>query len=322
MLFLLLAATLTGLCTGLGTLPFFFVNRLPRRIYDLVLGFGAGLMLAAATLGLLAEAMHSVRPQPGGPVDLLRLLTVIVGFALGFVILIVVERFIPHEHAGGHREHIARELAEEAARRRGVCLGVPADAAIDTATHADPTAAPAPHLDGHGQPHHDSPLQPDNLPARPGRGQAIRHGILITGALVFHRLPEGFAIGAAFSSGALRSLGILVAASVALQNVCEGLVMAAPLRHAGLRPWRAMGITAATGLTVPVGAVVGYLLSQHLLGALPLALALAAGSLIAVVSNEIIPETHSHGNEIPATFGVVAGFAAIILMRALLGGEH
>jgi zinc transporter, ZIP family len=271
-IFVLLVSLATGLSTGAGSLPFFLVERLPRRLYDTLLGFGAGLMLSAATLGLLAQALEEVRPAGqlrSGPFVLL-----LAGFAAGFVILFTVERLIPHEHAGGHHDH----LREGAHFHDG-----------GAAVEAAPEAA------------------------------HVRHGVLISGALVFHRLPEGFAIGASFAAGATRPLGLLVAISVALQNVCEGVVMSAPLRHGGVSRWRALLLTSATGLTVPLTAMVGYLFAQAIAGAMPFALALAAGSLIGVTSNEIIPETHSHGNEAPATLGIVAGFMLTMILRVGLG---
>ncbi|HEY3449348.1 MAG TPA: ZIP family metal transporter [Myxococcales bacterium] len=272
MLLVLLISGVTGLCTGLGSVPFWFVKSLPRRAFDGILGFGAGLMLSAATIGLLMEALEGVRR--GGVLNVGQLVLILAGFAAGFVILFTVDRFIPHEHAGRHHEHLkegAHFYDEEHDK-----------AELEASSH-------------------------------------VRQGVLISGALVFHRLPEGFAIGASFAGGDTMPLGWLVASSVALQNICEGVVMSAPLRAGGVKPWRAMLVTGATGLTVPLAATIGYLFSQHISGAMPFGLALAAGSLIGVTSNEIIPETHGHGNESTATMGIVAGFMFTILMRVGLG---
>ena len=271
-LLVLIISTATGLCTGLGSVPFWFVQSLPRRAYDGILGFGAWLMLSAATLGLLVQALSGVRVQ--GVLQPVHLALVLAGFACGFVILFTVDRFIPHEHAGGHHEHLKE-----------------------------------------GAHFYDAEHERAELEA----SSQVRQGLLISGALVFHRLPEGFAIGASFAAGATQPLGILVAASVALQNVCEGVVMAAPLRAGGVKPWRAMLVTGATGLSVPLAATIGFLFSQHISGAMPFGLALAAGSLIGVTSNEIIPETHSHGNEAAATLGIVVGFVFTILLKVALG---
>src|SRR6476660_8544990 len=98
---------LSGLATSLGALPFLFVRDLPRRTYDGILGLGAGLMLAAATLGLLAEAVRGVR-EAGG-LDVARLALVVAGFVVGVAIAAAMDRFIPHHHAGGHHEHLGHE---------------------------------------------------------------------------------------------------------------------------------------------------------------------------------------------------------------------
>jgi len=293
-LFVLLAATATGLCTGVGALPFFVVSRLPRRAYDAILGFGAGLMLSAATIGLLGHALGTIRPA-GGHLSVTRLLLVLGGFGAGFLILVVVERLIPHEHAGGHREHL-----RHGGRR-------PDD------DEASPDHGPD---EGHDHDHHHAAPP---TPAERERAMHHRLGVAISGALVFHRLPEGFAIGASFATGETAPLGGLVAIAVGMQNVCEGLVGTAPLRAGGLSAWKALGVALLTGVTMPFAAALGYLFSRHVAGALPFALALGAGSLIAVTSNEIIPETHSHGNEAPATVGVVLGFVFTIVLRVVLG---
>jgi zinc transporter, ZIP family len=296
----LLAATATGLCTGVGALPFFVIRRLPRRAYDAILGFGAGLMLSAATIGLLGHALGSIRPV-GGRLSVTTLLLVLGGFGAGFLILVVVERLIPHEHAGGHREHLlhgGRRPEDDEAPGRSVD------------GHA--------HHDGLGHGHAPDPAAAKSVAERE-RALSHRLGVAMSGALVFHRLPEGFAIGASFATGETAPLGGLVAIAVGLQNVCEGLVGTAPLRAGGLSAWKALGVALLTGAIVPLAAGLGYLFSRHIEGALPFALALGAGSLIAVTSNEIIPETHSHGNEAPATVGVVLGFGFTIVLRVVLG---
>src|SRR4051794_41009248 len=109
----LLAAALTGLATGVGAFPFFFVRALPRRVYDGVLGLGAGVMLAAATLGLLREALSGVQGPAG--LDLPRLMLITFGFLAGVGIAALMDRFIPHRHARGHHEHLSHHHAEKAA---------------------------------------------------------------------------------------------------------------------------------------------------------------------------------------------------------------
>ena len=137
--------------------------------------------------------------------------------------------------------------------------------------------------------------------------------------MTIHRLPEGFAIGAGFSTGPDHTLGWVLAVAVAFQNICEGAVMGAPLRLAGWSRTKCLLVVSATGLAVPVAALVGYAAGSHFGGALPFSLALASGALIYLISNEIIPETHSHGNEGLATLGIVAGFVFTLVMRVGLG---
>jgi ZIP family zinc transporter len=131
-------------------------------------------------------------------------------------------------------------------------------------------------------------------------------------------VPEGVAIGAGFVASGSHRLGLLLAAAVAMQNVCEGVVMGAPLRKGGVSPSRGLLIVLLTGSAVPLGALVGHLVSSTALAALPFVLALAAGTLIYVTSNEIIPESHSHGHETTASSGVVAGFLLTMLISAVL----
>src|SRR6185369_12325497 len=103
MLRLILASTLTGSATALGALPFLVARSISRRAYDTLLGFGAGLMLAAATLGLLPAALRTV--GTGEHVSISSLITVVVSFGAGALLLFLMDRLIPHVHAGGHHEH-------------------------------------------------------------------------------------------------------------------------------------------------------------------------------------------------------------------------
>lgn len=273
----LVAAALTGLATGLGAFPFFFVRALPRRVYDGILGLGAGLMLAAATLGLLSEALADVHPEHG--FDTRRLLLVVAGFVTGIGIAAVMDRFIPHRHARGHRQHLHDH-------------GPGHEHVHEHASHHGPAAAAAAQED-------------------------LRRTYLIIGALSIHRVPEGLAIGAGFVSES-HGLGLMLSAAVAIQNACEGVVMGAPLRQAGVSPLRGLLIVLLTGSAVPLGALVGHLVSTATVAALPFVLALAGGTLIYVTSNEIIPESHSHGNEGTASAGVATGFLLTMLIGALL----
>ena len=268
-----LAAVLSGLATSLGALPFLFVRDLARRTYDGILGLGAGLMLAAATLGLLAEAVHGV--HDGGSLDVAKLVLVIAGFGVGVGLAAAMDRFIPHHHAGGHHQHLGHEPGHDV---------------------------------------HD----PEDRAGDDERRRAARHAYAVVGALSLHRIPEGLAIGAGFAVPGASRIGIILAIAVGVQNACEGIVMSAPLRAGGVSPRRGFIIVALTGLTIPVAAVVGQLLAGVAAVTMPFVLALAGGTLIYVTSNEIIPESHSHGHEGTASAGVVAGFLVTMLIGAVL----
>jgi ZIP family zinc transporter len=258
----LLAAVMTGLATVLGAVPFAFVRELPRRLYDGILGLGAGLMLAAATLGLLGEALRDLRTD--GELDVARLLWVLLGFGSGIALAAAMDRLIPHRHAGGHHQHIGHEPGHDV---------------------------------------HD---------------REARRGYAVVGALTLHRVPEGLAIGAGFAMGGPSHLGLLLAIAVGLQNVCEGIVMAAPLRQGGVSPMRGLLIVGLTGLATPAATLIGFWTAEVASRSMPFLLALAAGTLIYITSNEIIPESHSHGYEGTASAGVAFGFALTLVLRAVL----
>ncbi len=95
--------------------------------------------------------------------------------------------------------------------------------------------------------------------------------------------------------------------------------MAAPLKRGGLPRARLILLVTATGMSVPVAAVAGFYLAQNLTGALPFMLAVGAGALLYLACNEIIPESHSHGNERRATFGLLVGVLGIMVLKVLVG---
>jgi ZIP family zinc transporter len=137
-------------------------------------------------------------------------------------------------------------------------------------------------------------------------------------AITLHNLPEGMAIGVSFSQGEM-DVGLPLTTAIALQDIPEGLAVAMALRAIGLSPWRAVPIAAATGLMEPFGALLGVGLSSGLAIAYPVGLGLAAGAMIFVVSHEVIPETHRNGHQTPATLGLMAGFALMMVLDTTLG---
>lgn len=132
-------------------------------------------------------------------------------------------------------------------------------------------------------------------------------------AITIHNFPEGMTVGISFASGNMNN-GILLAIAIALQNIPEGLAVALPLVGLGFNKWKAVGIATLTGLVEPVGALLGITLISIFSTILPIALGFAAGAMLFVISEEIIPETHSKGRSRHATFSLMIGF---IIMMAL-----
>ena len=137
-------------------------------------------------------------------------------------------------------------------------------------------------------------------------------------AIALHNLPEGMAIGVSFAKGDM-SVGLPLTTAIALQDVPEGLAVALSLRAAGFAPGFAVLVAAASGLLEPLGALLGVGLSSGFALAYPIGLGLAAGAMIFVVSHEVIPETHRNGHQTPATIGLMAGFALMMILDTSLG---
>lgn len=137
-------------------------------------------------------------------------------------------------------------------------------------------------------------------------------------AIALHNLPEGMAIGVSFARGDL-SVGLPLTTAIALQDLPEGLAVALAMRSAGLSATTSVLVAALSGLLEPLGALLGAGLSGGLAVAYPVGLGLAAGAMIFVVSHEVIPETHRNGHQTPATLGLMAGFALMMVLDTTLG---
>ena len=151
-----------------------------------------------------------------------------------------------------------------------------------------------------------------------GPSSRLRKIWLFIIAITIHNFPEGLAVGVGFGSGnfgAATSLAI----GIGLQNMPEGLAVALPLMGEGYGRWKAIGIATLTGLVEPVGGILGVGAITLFKPVLPFGLAFAAGAMLFVVSDEIIPETHTRGFARLATFGVVVGFLIMMALDNLLG---
>ena len=144
-----------------------------------------------------------------------------------------------------------------------------------------------------------------------------RRVMLFVAAVALHNLPEGIAAGVGFGSGDVSS-AILIAGSIALQNVPEGMVIIAPMVSVGIKPTKALMIAFGTGLIEVVGTIIGYFAVTLAEFILPFALAFAGGTMLYVISDEIIPDTHADGAENGATYALLAGFCLMLLFDMII----
>lgn len=137
-------------------------------------------------------------------------------------------------------------------------------------------------------------------------------------AITIHNFPEGMSVGVSFGAGDMNN-GLVLAVAIALQNLPEGLAVALPLVGLGYSPWRAVAIATLTGLVEPVGGLLGITMVTVFAPILPIAMGFAAGAMLFVISEEIIPETHAQGRSRYATFSLMAGFIIMMILDNALG---
>ncbi|MEE0868040.1 MAG: ZIP family metal transporter, partial [Clostridia bacterium] len=142
--------------------------------------------------------------------------------------------------------------------------------------------------------------------------------ILFVMAIAIHNLPEGIAAGVGFGSDNTAQ-ALLIAGGIALQNIPEGMVIIAPMLSAGVSPRKTFICAMITGLVEVVGTIIGYFAVSISSAILPFALAFAGGTMLYVISDEMIPETHAHGSERGATYALLAGFCVMLISDVLLG---
>lgn len=250
----LLGGTAAFATTALGALPALVLRGLPQQVEDTMLGFAAGMMLAASAFSLLLPGLEAGADILGG--ELPGAGVVVVGMGLGVLLMLGLDEFTPHEHG-----------------KTGPCGA--------------------------------------------GHERCARVWLFVF-AIALHNLPEGMAIGVSFSQADM-AVGLPLTTAIALQDIPEGLAVALALRGAGFAPGTAVLVAAASGLLEPLGALIGVSLSSGLAVAYPVGLGLAAGAMLFVVSHEVIPETHRNGHQTPATVGLMAGFALMMVLDTTLG---
>lgn len=259
----LLAGCFTWGVTSLGASLVFFTRTVHRRLLDAMMGFAAGVMIAASFWSLLVPSIDMAVHQGS-----VAWVPALVGFLLGGVFLRGADAILPHLHPG-----------------------------------MDPSEA-------------------EGLPS------SWRRATLLVTAITLHNIPEGLAVGVTFGAAAIQmdvATGGTLAAAVALalgigmQNFPEGIAVAMPLRGEGMSAGKSFWYGQLSGLVEPVSAVLGAWAVLSVTPVLPYALAFAAGAMIFVVVEELVPESQQHGNTDLATMGAMVGFAIMMVLDVALG---
>ena len=246
----LLTALGVGGATLIGSLIGFIFKKQSHQFSDIVLSFAAGVMLAAAVLGLIVPSIEF-----GGKLGLIQ---TIAGIFTGAVCLNLIDKLVPHLH---------RMIGPE------------------------------------DESHNNTNLS---------------KVLLFVSAIAIHNLPEGIAAGVGFGSGDV-SQALMIAGGIALQNIPEGMVIIGPMLAAGVSTKKTLICALITGLVEVVGTLIGYFAVSISTAILPFALAFAGGTMLYVISDEMIPETHAHGNQRGATYALLIGFCIMLITDVLLG---
>ena len=154
--------------------------------------------------------------------------------------------------------------------------------------------------------------------SHPEQAKKLNKVLLFVMAIAIHNLPEGIAAGVGFGTGN-DGQALIIAAGIALQNIPEGMVIIGPMLAAGMRPGRTFIAAMMTGVIEVLGTLLGYFAVSLSNAVLPFFLAFAGGTMLYVISDEMIPETHAHGSERGATYALLAGFCLMLAMSHYLG---
>ncbi len=258
----LVAGLFTWAVTATGAAVVVFTRQMSRAFLDAMLGFAAGVMIAASCWSLLVPAIDMATAQ-GTP----AWLPATVGFILGGVFLRLADEYLPHLHPG---------LPEHKAE---------------------------------------------------GVKTSWERATLLVLAITLHNIPEGLAVGVAFGAvatgfeaGTEATLGAAIALTIGigLQNFPEGIAVAMPLRGEGVSRLKSFWYGQLSAIVEPVAAVIGAAAVLTMQPLLPYALAFAAGAMIYVVVEELIPESHYHGHEDLATMGALGGFIVMMILDVAL----
>jgi ZIP family zinc transporter len=258
---LALAATIfTWLMTALGSGMVFFFKEINKKVLNSMLGFAAGVMIAASFWSLLNPAISMAEE-----IGITPWMPALFGFLSGGAFLYLIDRLLPHLHMG-----LARDKAE-------------------------------------------------------GLKTSWQRSVLLVLAITLHNIPEGLAVGVAFGAlvnnadAGMISGAIALAIGIGLQNFPEGAAVSIPLRREGFSRLKAFNYGQISGLVEPIAGVAGAILVSSLTNMLPFALSFAAGAMIYVVVEELIPESQRGDETDLSTIGTIIGFATMMLLDVALG---
>ncbi len=256
----LIATLFTWLMTALGAGAVFSFKSINRKLLDSMLGFAAGVMIAASFWSLLAPAIEMAEGS-GVP----SWVPAVVGFLLGGVFLWTVDKILPHLH-----------------------MGMPTSEAEGIKT-------------------------------------SWQRSVLLVLAITLHNIPEGLAVGVAFGAlgadlpSASLAGAIALAIGIGLQNFPEGAAVSIPLRREGMSQLKSFWYGQVSGIVEPIAGVLGAAAVLLMRPILPYALAFAAGAMIYVVVEELIPESQMSKDTHSSTSGAMLGFAVMMLLDVALG---
>lgn len=245
--------------TTLGSATVFLMkNKLNKKVEKILLGFAAGVMIAASVWSLLIPSIDMAQEQ-----GILPWLPAAIGFMLGIVFLLVLDSVIPHLHLES--------------------------------------------------------TKPEGIKTK------LKKTTMMVFAVTLHNIPEGMAVGVSFAGALMENTGITLAGAfalaigIAIQNFPEGAIISMPLKAEGMSKGKAFLYGTLSGIVEPIGAIITILLTSTVIPILPYVLAFAAGAMIYVVVEELIPESQVEGHSNIGTIGMAIGFTIMMILDVALG---
>lgn len=259
LIFTIIGTGATCLATVLGAATvFFFKKDLPHKVQQIIFGFAAGIMTAAAVFSLILPAIEQLESEGKN-----ILLPIGGGFVLGCLFLFLFDRLLPHLHT--------------------------------------PSAEPE------GHPVH------------------WKKSTMLVFAVTLHNIPEGMTVGLAFAAAALGNgtgallSAIALAVGMGLQNFPEGAAVSLPLRSAGVSKGKAFACGALSGIVEPIFGIIAVLLAGIISGIMPWALSFAAGAMLYVVLDELVPEAYGGEHSHLGTASILLGFFIMMILDVTIG---